>query len=339
MPKFPHHAALDLLLQQQQFDACRMVAEKMIEDLMAPLTIEPGIPAETLIQQWQSRDLELAQLHLTLSRCLLGLSEYEIAATTADAAALLARKAADTDTHAEALHIAGACHGQAGNLSTAAQRFSECLQHASGGLRARALYNRGHVYERQGAYAYAVPDFESALELADGIDPKIARSTMINLAWDLIMLREFQRAEELLERLAAVPDADDDDLLRAQIAHDKLHMAYLQGHHREALRQMFLALRETGQEFPHVRARIAITALSMASDLGLQEEAFVIGILAKRLAGQAKRPDLDDEASRLLQTLEGEAGTDCLIESLQRARQLMPGAIKSRRSRKAGGVA
>jgi len=339
MSRFPHHAALELLAEQKQFDACRMVAEKMIADQMAPPSVDQGLPAEAMLQRWQDRDLELAHLHLILSRCLFGLHEYQAAATNADMARLLARTAGEFSLYAEACHLAGACQGQAGNLNTAAERFTDCLQHATGLLRAKALYNRGHVYERQGAYGYAVPDYEEALQLAGGLDRRLERSAMTNLAWDLIMLKQFERAEELLERLETAPDAQADAVLRAQIAHDKLHIAHLQGQHRQAFQQIVQALRRTDQAFPHVRARVALTTMSLAADLGLHEEACVVGLVAKRLASQAQRPDLDDEASRLLHDLEAEAGTDCVVQSLQRARQLLPGVIKTGRGKKSGGVA
>lgn len=345
MSRFPRHAALEMLLEQEQFEACRTVAERMIEELMLPPTVE-SLPQSqsvaTVLASCQERDLELGYLHVLLSRCLHGLSDFEMAAIKADMAGLLARKANDLSLLAQATHLSGVCYSQAGNYRLAVQQLTRCLDHAEGLLRAKALYNRGHAYVRQGAHSFAVPDYEGALGLAIEFGPGLARNCRVNLAWTLILLKEFQRADAVLAEIAGEPGAESDRLVQVQMAHDRLHMAHLQGHDKDALRQVFEALRHCGQEYPHVRARIALTAMSIATSQGLPEQAVVLGVLSKRMAGKAKRPDLDDEASRRLQTLEVEAGTDCLAQSLQRMKQLMPGVTGprklSKRGHKIGGV-
>lgn len=335
MKRFPQHAALDMLLEQGQFAACRMVAEQMIEQLMA----RPCSEGDQPVSRWQEHDLELAYLHYALSKCLFGLDEYETAAIKADMAGLLARKVNDLGLFAEAVHLAGACYGQAGSYRMAVQHFTQCLAHAEGLLRAKAYYNRGHAYERQGAFNCAVADYEEAICLAEGLDPRLVRSAKANLAWDLILLKEFTRAEQLLEELGETSD----QVVQAQIAHDRLHMSHLQGRHMDAVMQAVQALRQVGQQYQHVRARIALSAMSMASEQGLHEQASIFGILGKRLAGQAKRPDIDEEASRYLQDLEVKAGTAVLAQSLEKTRQTIAsgsGGQRSvtRRGTKAGGV-
>lgn len=345
-PRFPQHVALELLYQQGQYEPCRMVAEKLIAELMAPPQVGSlvgDVPSvEQAFKRWQERDLELSCLHINLSRALLGLHDHESAASKADMAALLANKAGDQEVAGEALHVAGVCYSQAGNYRLAVDRFTECLNHAAGLLRAKALYNRGHAYGRQGAYSFAAPDYAEALRLAAELDQNVARVCRINLAWTLTLLRDFQAAEELLTQLATSPGADSDRLLQVQLAHDRLHMAYLLGQGRDALRQALAALRGASKQYPHVRARIALTLMSVSTDNSLPEQACTLGVLAKRLAGQAKRPDIDEEAGRQLQTLEFQAGTECLMQSLQKAQQVAPGAVRSRqvsrRSSKAGGV-
>lgn len=317
MKQFPQHAALNMLLEQGQFEACRVVTEAMVEEVMT-----------------QGEDLEVACLHLILSKCLFGLHEYEPAAIKANMAAVLARRAGDLGTYSEATHLAGACYGQAGNYPLAIRHFTQCLKHAEGPLHAKALYNRGHAYERLGAYAYAVPDYEQAqaLQLADGQDRHLTRSAKINLAWNLILLKEFARAEAVLEQLATEPGAGDDTLLQAQLAHDRLHMAHLQGQDKAAVTEALRALRSIGQEYPHVRAGIGLSLVAIAARKGLPVQAGIISILTKRLAGQAQRPEIDEEASRLLHELEVEAGTESLVLSLYKTGQLVPGSTGKRKA-------
>lgn len=340
--RFPQHSALEMLLEQKQFDACRMVAEKMIEELMAPPRVEGEQSAASAANRWQERDLELAHLLYLLAQCLRGMDEYETAAIKADMAGLLARKAKDMKLYVEAVHLAGGCHGQVGSYRTAIQHYTDCLAHAEGIQRARAFYNRGHMHERQGAFAFAVPDLEQAIELAKDQDEFLLRTAMITLAWNLILLKEFHRAERTIEQLLARSGAGDDGRIQAQVAHDRLHMAFLQGQGKDAFTQALRALRPIAQDYPHVRAHIALTLMSLATEQNLAEEASVVGLLAKRLAGMAKRQDLDDEVNRRLQGLEAQAGTDSLVQALTKTRQLMPGAVglrrTSRRGQKIGGV-
>lgn len=339
MHPFPQHAALELLLEQEQFHACRLVAERMIEELMAPSTLDHA--AETF-SRWQYRDLELARLHNTLSRCLLGLHNYEEAATAADAAALLARKTHDLSLYAEAVHIAGVCRSQAGNYRAAVESFSKCMDHATGVLYAKAVYNRGHAYERMCAYRYAAADYEAGAEAATDLDKDLRQVCRANLAWMLVLLKEFARAEDVMMALQVEADAAGDQQLQLQISHDRFHLAYLQGEGRRALQGALLALKACTGQFPQVRAQMALTLVGLAADTELPEQAFTVGLLAKRLAGRARRPDLDEAASRGLQALEIGAGTDCLAQALQRLQQVAPLGKNRRRmimvDPRAGGV-
>lgn len=325
---FPHHAALTALLTQGQFDACKIMAEALIAQQIA-------LP--------QPDDQELARLHLILCRTLVGLEDYKSATAKADIAAFLARKLKDDALLEEALYRAGGCCIRSGDYRPAIHRLTESLDCGSAVFREETQYNRGLAYDSQGAYSYAVADYEAALRSAAGRKPHVARVCSINLAWVLIRLREFTRAEEILTMLSEEAGGhQQDEVLQLQVAHDRLHMAYLKGRHGEALTQALAALRRSGKNYPHIRAQILLTLVSLAVDGGLPQQAFTFGLLAKRLAAQARRPDIDEKVSRQLQAIEYQVGSEHLVESLHKLRQVPVGHSHARRIARgattAGGV-
>lgn len=319
----PQHATLQLLLDQKQFHACRLVVEKLIDDLM-DVSQAYERPEPLPFTRCQERDVELALLYLMLSKCQYGMHEWELAATHAEASSLLARKAGDLRLHAEALHTAGVCHIQAGNYPRAVQVLTQALDHAQALLRVKGFFNRGHAYERMCAFQAAASDYDAGLRLADGTDENMARLCRINLAWVLILTENFSRAEAVLVELEAAPGESTSELVRAHVSHDRLHMAYLRREHKLALSKAIETMQQLPDQHPHVKAQIAMTIMDMMADHALPEQAITIGLLVKRLAALARRPDLDEAASRRLQSLESTAGTPCLVQSLQRLRQVAP---------------
>lgn len=341
---FPRHEALYLLLKNKQYDACRATADEMIKDLMAAFGTD--LPAHQsvaeTVRELRDHDRELACLHTLLSRALFGMNQFREAAGKADIAAFLARKVQDPGLIAEALKFAGAYYSANGEYPLAINRLTECINGSHDDSKGDALYNRGFAHLSLAAYEYAVADFEAAVAWGTGRDPGLVRDSRINLAWVLILSREFDRAELVLAQLVNQPGADLDQTLQLQVAHDRLHMLYLQGQGREAVRQAQASLRQASSgNYIHVRAYVALTLMRLAIDQTMPAEAITFGVLAKRLAGQAHRFDLDEEASRHLWQLECQEGTDCLIQPLQQLRQVLKGAIARRKSAKAanfGGV-
>lgn len=324
--KPPHHSVLNSLLDKQQFEACRTTVEDMITAQMDGA--EPD-------------DRELAHLHLFLCRALQGEHRHELASAKADIAAFLSRKLKDGDLTGEALFRAGFSYIQAGHYQTAVDRFTACLRHDDDVFKAKVLFNRGHAYARQGAHSFAQADFDDAIRLVHLSDPDLARTCRINLAWSLILLGELSRAEEELEQLSREQGSDTDTRLQLQIAHDQLHIAYLKGQGRDALLGAVSVLRQAGDRFPHVKARVGQTLLALSKDRALPEQGFTFGLLTKRLAGQAERLDIDAEASRAMQELEFSVGSDHLVQVLLRTGQLTHGALSVRRSQRrvhVGGV-
>jgi hypothetical protein len=137
--------------------------------------------------------------------------------------------------------------------------------------------------------------------------------------------------------LAAEAEADQDRTLQLQLAHDRIHLAFLKGQHGEAVRQAVSELRAIGNEYSHIRAYIAFTLMSVAADHCLPQTAFTLGVATKRLAGQARRPDLDQKASKKMRALEQSVGPEPLVHALQELRQVLPGVLVRRKSTRNNG--
>lgn len=339
---YPGHSVLKMLMKKEQFDACRLTAEEMISDLMNPTDLEPdAMESQTeAVTLLRGRDRELACLHLILCKALFCLNQFRSAAEKADIATFLARKVQDEELVTEALFRAGVCYCSNGEYSVALQRLTESVSTGAQCFKADAFYNRGFVHQTLSSYPSAIEDYEAALALTS--DHELARDCRINLAWVLILSREFPRAEQVLEELTSNPGSGLDERLQLQVAHDRLHMSYLKGEERDVLRRAYLCMQQAGLGYPHVRAYVVLTLMGLAADHKLPDQAFSLGILAKRLAGQAYRLDLDEEASRKMRELEYREGSDRLISALQRSRQVLRGAVIRRRTtsgvNQAGGV-
>jgi len=313
----PHHVILDSLLGKEQYEACRSTVEDMIK-----LQMEAAQPD----------DHELAHLHLFLCRALQGEHRHDQAGAKADIAEFLARKLKDWNLVREALYRAGFNYIQAGNYPTAVERFTASLDYGDDQFKAKALFNRGHAHERQLAFSFAAQDMEQAIQLVGDKEPSLLRDCRMNLAWHLILLGEFERAEKELNRLSA--HGPEDRYTQLQMAHDRLHILHLKGEGREALLNAVTALRQAGTDYPDVKALVGLTLMSVSVEEGLVEQGFALGVLSKRLAGKANRLDLDQAASRKMQALEFSAGADCLAQSLLRSGQVAQGALSARRTQK-----
>ena len=344
-PRYPQHGILISLLQKKQFEACRVTVEETIENLLAAPDLDEVASEQPLADavKWvRQRDHELVALHIILCLALFNLNLFREAGEKADIAGFLARKVKDDELLGEALYRAGVCYGSNEDYPTATQRLTDCITLGNEAFLGDALYNRGTVYKSIGAYQQAIPEYEAAIAWALNRKPELVKWGRINLAWVLILSQEFSRAEEVLERLSQDADAGTDRTLQLQIAHDHAHMAFLRGQGRESLQQAYVCMQRAGREYPHVRARVALTLMGLALDQGMPQEAFTLGIVSKRLAGQAHRFDLDEEASRNLRDLEYREGTEALIEPLQRLRQVLKGSVTRRKAVRAnnhvGGV-
>lgn len=313
----PHHAILASLLDKKQYEACKLAVEETITAEMA--RPEPG-------------DRELAHLHIFLCRSLYGLHQYKSAGEKADIAVFLAQKLRDDMLLPEAQFRAGVCYGSQGDYPSAIERLTGCIAGGSPKYLAEALYTRAWCYKSMGAYSYAIPDYDAAIGLVEERDAAQTLTYRIGLAWVLILCQEFDRAEQVLSQLSSEPGAEADPELQLQIAHDRAHLDYMTKQGRAALAQALSALRKAGKDYAHVRAHIAVTLIGLAADKEASKDAFTLGVLAKRLAGEAHRSDLDREATRQMRILEHQTGTDCLVQALLEAGQVMPGVINRRRA-------
>lgn len=330
---YSHHAILTSLLKKKQFDACRVNVEEAISALMAPELEdeEPSGSYSDAVQQLRERDRELAFLHIVWCRSIFGLYQFREAGEKADIAAFLARKLNDSELLGEALYRAGVCYSSHGDYPLAIQRLTECIDGGTDTFRGDAYYNRGFAHQSLAGYAQAIPDYEAAIEWTASRKPDLVADSRMNLAWVLILCHEFDRAEQVLKQLANEPGADADRTLQLQISHDRLHMSFFKGNHREAFKQAFSCMRQAGKDYPEIRAHVVLTFMGMAIGHGETQEAFTLGMFAKRLAGQAHRFDLDDEASRQMRDLECQEGTEFLVRSLQQLRQLLRGSPTRRK--------
>lgn len=293
--------------------------------------------AEELIAQQMAApspdDQELACLLIYLSRSLTGLHEYEAACEKADIAAFLAHKLKVEGLLEEALYRAGSSYVRAGEYRTAVKRFTTCTTGNANVFRVEVLYNRALAYTNLGSYAQATLDYEAALQAEAERRPQMSRLCRINLAWVLILQQEFERAEALLAEFAA---QDSDQAVQLQIAHDRAHISFLKGDNLNAFCLALVALRQAGGDYPHIRAHIVLTLMALATSEDLPQQAFTLGVFAKRLAGVARRPDLDDEASWQMQELECQAGTEHLARSLQEVREILPGTLQRPKATQGG---
>lgn len=305
-----HHHVLLTLLEGKQFEACRMSCEALIEqELNKP---DPS-------------DAELARLYLILSRAWVGLEQYRKAAESADYAWCLARKTRNNLLIAEARYRAGAAYGLSKEYITAVERFTDALKCGETVFTGTVLYNRGFAYRNMGAYLLAVPDFEAAHQWAIAHGAAWRENCWINLVWVLILSREFERAEQLLTEFEQARQPER--LLQLQAEHDRVHLSFLQGRHKEAVERAISALRHCGTEYPHIRAYTAISLLELAAEIELSDAGFAMGIFSKRLAARARRPDLDDEASAHLLDLECKKGPEGFTAALMRIGEIRPGAV------------
>lgn len=341
LARYPHHAVLTSLLQKGQTDACEATVAEMVAHLMADHHMDE-LPTDTpgagILKLLRDRDRELACLHIIWCMALFSRGQFRAAAEKADLAAFLCQKVNDKQLFGEARYRAGVCYSSNGEYPVGIGRLTECIDSGVADFRGDALYNRGFAHQALAAYDHAIPDYQAAIEWGAERKPDLVRRSRINLAWVLILSREFACAERTLSELALA--GSEDRLINLHIAHDQAHIHLLKGQSITALREALAALNQSGQEYPHVRADIVLTLMAIATDQEMPQEAFTLGLLAKRLAGQARRFDLDERASRRMQELECQEGTEALVRSLQQLRQVLQGS-KGRRKRVAdvsGGV-
>lgn len=315
------------LLETEQYAACRIAVEKLIDQEL---------------ESEQPDDRTLAQQHLVLSRALRRLREGRRAAEAADTAAFLARKVKDRDLLAEALFRSGVGYGEAGDYSRAVERLTRALELGEHEFTGRGLYNRGLFSELMGAYSHAAQDYRAALKHArQGREPWLP-ACCLNLAWTLILAKELCEAEEVLSELELHLLATESRSSQLQVAHHRAHMRYLREQHADAIRDTVAVIAEAGVKYPAVRSAALLTMAQLAAEAGGLQEAYTFGVLSKRLAGKAQRPDLDGEASRQIRQLQLETGSDYMVEALLSLQQVLPGAAlrgRGQRPQKRGGGA
>ena len=345
LARYPHHTVLVSLLQKGQAEACQATVQEMVAQLMSeqdPASLPAGTSGADIFKQIKDRDRELACLHNIWCMALFTIHKFRDAAEKADLAAFLAQKVNDLALFAEARFRAGVCYSSNGEYPIAIGRLTECIESGVVDFKGDAYYNRGFANQALTDHPQAIQDYHAAIKL--GTDrPDLVRRSSINLAWVLILTRDFDQAERTLSDLTApTADPDHERLISLHVAHDQAHIRLLRGQSVEALRQAVAALNQSEREYPHIRADIILTLMALAQENDMPHEAFTLGLLAKRLAGQARRFDLDDRASRRMQDLECKEGTEALVKTLQSVRQVLQGSRGRRKAQRgsnmSGGV-
>lgn len=297
-------ALLSDLLRHGRYADCREVAETLL--------LRGGL------DQWG-----LAVVYLALSRSLSALHANQEALGPAELAVHYARDCGDNDLLGRAICHSAYIYHETGLSKRAVARLTEYFSYHSLYKQARSLegwafFNMAVSYRAIGRGTKAVEYYGKAYRwhVSEGADPQQVERCRANLAWQHLKMGEIEPAEAFMEGSEEYLVQYPNDLdARARHWNNLAFHAYMTGEYRRA---METAARLVGLRgvTPLRKAYACLTLHYTARAMGQERVAMGMGVLARIQASVARRPDVEEEASRsLLQMLQQREGIP-LMEDL-----------------------
>lgn len=279
--------------------------------------------AETLLVQGGLDPHGSAAVYLALSRSLSALHANQEALGPGELAVHYARTCGDNDLLGRAICHSAYAYYENRLYKRALARLTEYFYYYSLYKEARALegwvfYNMAVLYRAMGRGTKALEYYLKAYRWhqAEGAGPQELERCRANLVWQYLKLGEIEPAEGHMERSEEYLVHFPNDLdARARHWNNLAYHAYMTGAFRRA---METAARVVGLRgvTPLRKAYACLTLHYTARALGTERVAMGMGVLARIQASVARRPDIEEEASRsLVQTLQQREGLP-LMEDL-----------------------
>lgn len=295
---------LSALLRQRRFGECREGAERLL--LQGGLT-----------------PVELAAVYLALSRSLSVLSGHQEALGPAELAMHYARSCGENDLLGRAICHSAYTYHENRLYKRAVARLAEYFYYYSLYKQARSLegwvlYNMAVFYRAMGRGTKALEYYVKAYRwhVAEAPDPQQVERCRANLAWQYLKMGEVQPAEAYMEGSEEYLVQFPNDLdARARHWNTLAFHAYMTGAY---FRAMETAARVVGLRgvTPLRKAYACLTLHYSARALRKERVAIGMAVLARIQASVARRPDVEEEATRsLLQMLQQREGLP-LMEDL-----------------------
>ncbi|MFZ5815664.1 MAG: hypothetical protein ACOY93_10240 [Bacillota bacterium] len=297
-------AALSDLLRQGRFGECQERAENLL--------LRGGLDQKGR-----------AAVYLALSRSLSSVHANQEALGPAELAVHYARDSGDNDLLGRAIcHSAYAYHENR-LYKRAAARLAEYFYYYSLYKQARSLegwvlFNMAVFYRAMGRGSKALEYYAKAYRwsLSEGSSPQQVEKCRANLTWQLLRLGDIGSAELLLqgseEYLLQFPNDLD---ARSRHWNNLAFHAFMAGAHQQAMEMAARVLGLQGVS-PLRKAYACLTLHFTARALGRERVAAGMAVLARIQASVARRPDLEEEATRALLQMRQEKEGLPLMEDL-----------------------
>lgn len=298
--------ALAELLAERRFTECRAEAEQLIR--------RPDLAEDARTQAC-----------LALSYSLAALGDCQSAIGPGELALHYARRAGDYDAVGHALcHLAAMYHD-----NRLHKRALACLDEY---LRQFTLFREARTLEGwvlahlalfyramgQGQQALAYYQKAYRWHKENTAVPKQLDHHRAELTWQYLRLGRLEPAAELMALSAGYLKRAPNDLeARARYLNNQAYLAFLRSDHPGAFEAALEVVHMKGAPPARV-AQACLTLLHSARTIGLRNEARALGNLARIHASVARRPDLEEEATRALLQVENCGGAP-LADELFRA--------------------
>ncbi|HYF93815.1 MAG TPA: hypothetical protein VD969_16505 [Symbiobacteriaceae bacterium] len=290
-------------------------------------------------QLLQARDLtepEKAQVFLALSDSRYALHAGQEAIGPAELAVYFGRQGGDYDLVGRALcHLATLYH-ESGLQKRAVNCLDEFFQYFGLYTRARAL--EGWVLSQLGLYYQAMGRGGKALDyfkrayawhMATGATPQALEEQRGRLVWQYLKLGNLDEAGELLGLSGAYLKGAPNDLdARACYLNNLAYRYFLIGRYGTAIDSAVQALQVRNASALR-KGQACLTLHYAAKAMGLIPEAMGLGTLARIQANVARRPDIEEEATRSMLHIQQYQGLPLMDELLRSLRQFTAATNKS----------
>ncbi|MFZ5827641.1 MAG: hypothetical protein ACOY94_25335 [Bacillota bacterium] len=279
--------------------------------------------AEALLLQGGLDRRGLAAVYLALSRSLSGASANQEALGPAELAVHYGRDCGDNDLLGRAICHSAYVYHENRLYKRAVARLAEYFYYYSLYVDARllegwVLYNMAVFYRAMGRGAKALEYYVKAYRwhLGEEAPPQQVEKCRANLAWQHLKMGEIGPAEACMEGSEEYLHRFPNDLdARSRHWNNLAFHAYMTGSYRRAMETAARVVGLRGAT-PLRKAYACMTLHHTARALGKERVAIGMAVLARIQASVARRPDVEEEASRsLLQILQQREGLP-LMEDL-----------------------
>lgn len=263
--------------------------------------------AEAILRRGGLTDGDRGYVYLALSSSLSALHANQEALGPGELAVHFTRAAAEYDLLGRALCHLAAVYRENGLYKRAVGCLDEYFQAFSLYDRARALEGRAfgqlaQSYQAMGRGPRALEYWRKAhrWHVDYQAEPQVVDLYRGKLVWQLLKLGQLESVAPLMaESEAYLRQAPNDLEARARYLNNLAYQAYLTSRYGLAIDTAARVMGMRGAR-PVRKAQACLTLHYTARSLGLVREAVGFGLLGRIHASVARRPDLEDEATRAL---------------------------------------